>query len=68
MCRVSPKRWKNYADRFPVLRRGQRVVKVNPSGSGVYRWLRSAVLEHMQREMPREKDPMPAPATSGRSS
>jgi len=63
MCKVSPKRWKGYADRFPVLLRGRRVVKVNPDGEGRFRWLRSAVLEHLQREMPRDRDPKPGSDT-----
>lgn len=57
MCKVEKDRWPRYADRFPILRGAKRVVKVNPAGIGVDRWLKSAVLLHMHHEMPREKEP-----------
>lgn len=55
LCKVSAKRWPAYAERFPVLRRSKRVVQVNPTGTGVDRWLKSGVIEHMHRELARQK-------------
>lgn len=57
MCKVEKDRWPGYAQRFPILRRGMRVVRVNPDGVGRRRWLKSAVLEHMHSEMPRTQAP-----------
>ena len=68
LCQVEKDRWPAYAQRFPVLRRALRVVLVNPNGTGVNRWLKSAVIEHMHREMPREKPrqrAVPAKAAAG---
>lgn len=54
LVKVSRSRWDCYAKRFPALVRGRRIVQANPSGKGVYRWLRSAVIEHMHNELARE--------------
>lgn len=59
LVHVSRSRWDAYARRFPALVRGRRIVQVNPEGKGVYRWLRSAVIEHMHRELARERPPAP---------
>ncbi len=57
ICKVSRSRWDGYAKRFPALVRGCRIVQVNPTGKGVARWLKSAVIEHIHRELPREREP-----------
>jgi hypothetical protein len=35
--------------------RGRRIVQANPVGTGVVRWLRSSVIEHMHQELDRER-------------
>lgn len=57
MVGVSKSRWDSYAARFDTLRRGRRVVQVNPEGKGVYRWLKSAVIEHIHLELANERPP-----------
>jgi hypothetical protein len=57
LVKVSRSRWDGYAKRFAALIRGRRIVRVNPQGPGVARWLRSAVVEHLHRELPRERSP-----------
>lgn len=69
IVKVSRSRWDNYASRFPALRRGRRIVQVNPQGKGVYRWLKSALIEHIHLELPNDrplapKAPKPAPSTA----
>lgn len=56
ICKVSRSRWDTYAKRFQALLRGCRIVQVNPTGKGVARWLKSAVIEHIHRELPRERE------------
>jgi hypothetical protein len=60
LCKVEKDRWPAYAQRFPALRRALRVVQVNPEGRGVDRWLKSAVIEHMHRELAHSKDELRA--------
>lgn len=55
LVHVSRSRWDGYAKRFPALLRGRRVVRVNPTGKGVVRWLRSALVEHMHCELSRDR-------------
>jgi len=57
LVHVSRSRWDAYAKRFPALIRGRRLVQANPNGKGVYRWLRSAVIEHMHDELERDRAP-----------
>lgn len=57
ICKVSRSRWDDYAKRYTALIRGCRIVQVNPTGKGVARWLKSAVVEHIHRELPREREP-----------
>ena len=57
LVHVSRSRWDAYAKRFRALTRGRRVVQANPSGRGVYRWLKSAVIEHMHVELANDRDP-----------
>ncbi len=61
--KVSESRWDGYWKRFPALKRGCRIVQVNPQGKGVRRWLRSAVIQHMHTELAREHPR--APRTKG---
>jgi len=69
MCKVEKDRWPAYAERFDALRAGRRFVRVNPSGPGVKRWLKSAVLRHMHEEMARERSTRPLPTiVAGRTS
>jgi hypothetical protein len=56
ICKVSRSRWDTYAKRYPALIRGCRIVQVNPTGKGVARWLKSAVVEHIHRELPRDRE------------
>lgn len=56
LVKVSRSRWDAYVERFPALRRGRRIVQVNPTGKGVARYLRSAVVEHVHHELPRERE------------
>lgn len=66
LVHVSRSRWDAYARRYPALVRGRRIVRANPDGKGVARWLRSAVIEHMHDELERERAPEPeeSPADS----
>ncbi len=57
LVKVSRSRWDGYSRRFSALVRGRRVVQANPEGPGVTRWLRSAVIEHMHRELVRDRKP-----------
>ena len=57
LVHISPSRWFGYAKRFRALTRGRRVVQANPGGKGVYRWLKSAVIEHMHVELANDRDP-----------
>ena len=57
LVHVSRSRWDSYAKRFRALTRGRRVVQANPGGKGVYRWLKSAVIEHMHVELANDRDP-----------
>ena len=55
ICAVPESRWGDYWRRWPSLRNGSRVVRgSNPDGAGVRRWLRSACIEHMHRELLQE--------------
>ena len=56
LCKVSRNRWDNYVKRFPTLLRGRRNVQVNPTGKGVYRYLKTAVIEHMHYDLVRDRD------------
>jgi hypothetical protein len=60
LVHVSRSRWDAYARRFPALVRGRRIVRANPGGNGVARWLRSALVEHMHDELERDRAPEPA--------
>lgn len=57
LVKVSDSRWDGYWKRFPALVRGSRIVRVNPKGQGVRRWLRSALVEHMHTELASEREP-----------
>jgi len=57
LVKVSRSRWDAYVKRFPALLRGRRIVQVNPTGKGVARYLRSAIVEHIHRELPRDREP-----------
>lgn len=59
LVHVSRSRWDAYARRYPALRRGRRIVQANPTGKGVARWLRSAVIQHMHDELACERSPEP---------
>lgn len=60
LLKVSKSRWDSYWKRSTVLTRGVRIVRVNPAGKGVRRWLRSACIEHMHCELTRERPAVPA--------
>lgn len=70
LVKVSDSRWDSYWKRFPALVRGRRIVRVNPHGKGVTRFLKSAVIQHMHEELARERTAAPAisPRTAGRTS
>jgi len=51
LVHVSRSRWDAYARRFKALIRGRRIVRANPGGKGVVRYLRSSVIEHMHVEL-----------------
>ncbi len=55
LVKVSRSRWDGYVKRFPTLLRGRRLVRVNPEGKGVMRYLRSAVVEHVHIDPPRDR-------------
>lgn len=57
LVHVSRSRWDAYAKRYRALTRGRRVVQANPGGRGVYRWLKSALIEHMHVELANDRDP-----------
>lgn len=57
ICKVTRSRWDRYSQRFPTLVRGRRLVQVTPGGRGTMRWLKSAVIEHLHRELPRDRPP-----------
>lgn len=59
MVGVTKSRWDAYAARFECLRRGRRVVQVNPEGKGVFRWLRSSIVAHMHTELANDRPPTP---------
>lgn len=59
LVKVSDSRWDGYWKRFPALVRGSRIVRVNPKGQGVRRWLHSAVVEHLHLELASEREPVP---------
>jgi len=56
LCKVSRSRWDDYVTRYPTLLRGRRLVQVNPTGKGVMRYLRSAVIEHIHHDLPRQRE------------
>ncbi len=62
LVHVSRSRWDAYARRYPALVRGRRIVRANPTGKGVARWLRSSVVEHMHDELERDRAPEPEEA------
>ena len=54
---VSESRWYGYVERYPALRRGRRLLQVNPDGSGVMHYLKSALIEHIHTELASERRP-----------
>ena len=48
---IHPTNWREYADRWPMLRAGARVVRVSAGSRGRMKWLRSAVEEHISEEL-----------------
>ena len=70
LIKVSPNRWDAYYRRFPALMRARRVVQVNEQGRGVFRWLRSGLIEHIHLELANDRPPVPPknpPAPGGPS-
>jgi hypothetical protein len=55
LVKVSRSRWDAYVKRFPTLLRGRRLVRVNPDGKGVMRYLKSAVIEHIHVDLPQDR-------------
>jgi len=64
LVHVSRSRWDGYARRHPALIRGRRIVRANPNGKGVARWLKSALIEHMHDELKRDRAPEPVALAS----
>lgn len=57
LVHVSRSRWDAYWRRYEALVRGRRIVRANPNGKGVSRWLKSAVIQHIHLELTSERDP-----------
>lgn len=57
LVHVSRSRWDAYARRYQILVRGRRIVRANPNGKGVSRWLKSAVIQHIHLELASDRDP-----------
>ena len=56
LCKVYRSRWDGYVKRFPTLLRGRRIVRANPVGKGVARYLRSSVIEHMHVDLRSDRE------------
>ncbi|MFO0931977.1 MAG: hypothetical protein U1E39_04630 [Planctomycetota bacterium] len=65
LVHVSRSRWDAYWRRYEALVRGRRIVRANPNGKGVSRWLKSAVIHHMHCELASDRDATSEVAEAG---
>jgi len=64
ICKVSRSRWDSYVRRFSALLRGRRLVQATPGGRGTMRWLKSALIEHLHRELSCRRPDAPVDAVA----